>query len=158
MGALTAITLAAYATKTLIVVVFLIVAYRFLGKRTAGQLTLYDLVAIVTVANAVQNAMTGGRGEILIGLTTSTVIIVTTWLIIRFTTHWPGLERVALGSPTILIYNGTVLVDRLRRHRLAPEQLDAVIRSHGLVSARDIKLAVLEIDGSVSVIPKHRST
>ena len=158
MSTLTAIALAAYATKTFIIIVFLIVAYRFLGKRSAGTLTVYDLVAIVAVANAVQNTMTGGHGQIWVGLTTSTVIIITTWLLIRFRIHWPGLERVALGSPTILIHNGTVLVDRLRRQRLTPEQLDAVIRSHGLETAQDVKLGVLEIDGSVSIIPKHRDS
>jgi uncharacterized membrane protein YcaP (DUF421 family) len=149
-----AVDVAAYATRTLIIVVLLIVAFRLFGKREAGQLTVYDLVAIVAVANAVQNAMTGGQGALWVGLATSSVIIVITWVVVRVGVRHPLLERLALGIPTIVVNDGRVLTDRLRREHLSRADLDAAIRGHGLDSAADVRLAVLEIDGSISVVPR----
>ena len=155
MAPLSASDLAVLATRTLIVVVVLVVGFRVLGKREASQLTVYDLVLIMLVANAIQNAMTQGRGQLLVGLVDSTVIILSTWAIVRFVVRRPLLERLALGSPVILVNEGRVLKDRLRRQHISRHELDETVRSHGLDSISEVHLAVLEIDGSISVVPAH---
>jgi uncharacterized membrane protein YcaP (DUF421 family) len=142
------------AIKSTIVMAFLLVGFRLFGKREMSQLTVYDLAMLFAVSNAVQNAMTGGRGNIAIGLATSATVVIVAWAIGRVLIRAPKLEVPLLGSPTILVSHGQVVERNLRRQRVSREQLAAAIRSYGLVSPDDVSLAVLEVDGSISVVPR----
>lgn len=153
---ITLLELAAYACKTAVIMVFLFVAFRLLGKRQVAQLNLYDLVMIMAVANSVQNAMTGGRGNLSVGLVTSGTVILIAWFATRLFIHAPNLEERCIGTPTVLVNHGRVLASRLHRERISQEELMAAIRGHGLTRANQVKLAVLEVDGSISVVPKEK--
>jgi uncharacterized membrane protein YcaP (DUF421 family) len=150
------------AAKTLIVMTLLVVGFRLLGKREAAQLNVYDLAMLMALANAVQNAMTGGLGNLPIGLVTSSTLIVSAWALSLLFRHRPGLERRLIGSPTILVRDGRLLTDRLRRSLVTPDEVDEACRQHGVASPADAALAVLEVDGSISIVPKgtpmHRVT
>ncbi|MHB8510721.1 MAG: DUF421 domain-containing protein [Actinomycetota bacterium] len=147
----------AYALKTLILVVVLGIGLRLLGKREMAQLNLFDLAMVIAVSNAVQNAMTGGRGNLPIGLATSSVIVVAAWTLSRVFVRRPSVERRIVGIPSILVRNGVALTDRLRRERITEEELAAALREHGVNEVVDVALAVLEVDGSITVIPKETS-
>jgi len=143
---------AVYATRSAVIVVFLVVAYRLVGKRSLGQFHLYDLVTLITVANAVQNSLTGGRGELVIGLASSTTVVVVAWgaaHVVRFR----RLERPLTGHPVVLVHHGVVFGQRLRHEHVTRNELDAAIRSHGLTDPDEVELAVLEPDGTISVVP-----
>ena len=142
-----------YGAKSAIMVVALLIAFRLFGKREMAQLTVYDLAMLMALANAVQNAMTAGRGELVNGLVTSSAVLLTAWVIAKAIARHPVLERTVIGSPTVLVHDGTVLKDRLRRQRVSDEQLAAAIRAHGVEDADGVRLAVLEVDGSISVVP-----
>jgi uncharacterized membrane protein YcaP (DUF421 family) len=146
--------LSVYAAKTSIILLSLVILYRLLGKRELAQMNAYDLATLVAVSNAVQNGMTGGRGELLIGIACSATLILFAWLIMRLLVRLPIGERLLLGQPVILLSDGRPIVDRMRRERVTNEDLHVALRQHGLADASEAALAVLEIDGSISVVPK----
>jgi uncharacterized membrane protein YcaP (DUF421 family) len=148
---------AAHALKTLVLVVVLIVGLRLLGKREVAQLNVYDLAMLMAVSNAVQNAMTGGLGNLPIGLATSSTIVVAAWALTKVVVREPAVERRVIGTPTVLVSDGNVLRDRLRRERVTDAELEAAFRQHGVAGASDVALAVLEVDGTISVCPGTRS-
>lgn len=142
------------AIKSVVVVVVLLVGFRVLGKREMAQLSVYDLAMLFALSNAVQNAMTAGRGNLAIGLATSSTVVIAAWLLTRVLLRRPRLTARVIGSPTIVVHDGHVLVGRLRRERVTDAELRAAVRAYGLEDMRDVALAVLEVDGSISVVPR----
>ena len=143
------------AIKALIVFVLLVGGFRLLGKREAAQLNVYDLAMLMCLANAVQNAITGGLGNLPIGLATSSTVIGAAWVLSRIFRRHPGLESRFVGSPTIVVRNGEVLHDRLRSQRVTSDELLEACRQHGMAGVGDCELGVLEVDGSISIVPRR---
>jgi len=146
------------AAKTVVVVVVLLVAFRLTGKRGIAQFNVYDLAMVMALSNAVQNAMTGGLGNLPVGLAVSSTVLVVTWLVARLFARDTRLEERVLGSPTLLVNQGQVLTGRLERQRITDAQLDEACREHGVNSPTDCQLVVLEVDGSLSVVPRAGAT
>jgi uncharacterized membrane protein YcaP (DUF421 family) len=142
--------------KTLIILTLLVVGFRVFGKREASQLNVYDLAMLMALANAVQNSMTGGLGNLPVGLATSSAILLAAFVVTRVTARRPRLERGLVGSPTLLVNHGQVLTNPMRRQRVSSEDLEAACRQFGLDGSADAELAVLEVDGSISVCAKAR--
>ena len=145
---------AAYATKGVVMFVFVLTAFRALGKRHAGSFNVYDVVTLMAASNAVQNAITGGRGNLPVGLAVSTAIVLTAWIVTRTLVRHPRLQPV-LGTPTILINHGIVLEEHIRRQHLTRADLATALRQHGLDDIDDVALAVLEPNGTISVVPRN---
>jgi uncharacterized membrane protein YcaP (DUF421 family) len=144
----------AQAVKTLIIVLLLAGGFRVLGKREAAQLNVYDLAMLFALANAVQNAMTGGRGNLPVGLASSLTILLAAWALTKIFARQPALETRVIGAPTILVRSGRVLAPRLRRDLVTRDELLEALRQHGVDGPADVDLAVLEVDGSISVVPR----
>ena len=145
------------AAKTCILVIVLLIGFRITGKREIAQFTVYDLAMVIALSNAVQNAMTGGLGNFEIGLVTSTTLVVTAWGISRLIARRPRLAAEVLGTPTLLVNDGRVLKARCRNANVTPEELSEACREHGVGGPEDCHLAVLEVDGSISVVPKRET-
>ena len=143
-----------YASRTLVVLVVLGIGLRLLGKREASQLTVYDLAMIMALSNAVQNALTGGRGDLSIGFASAGTIVLVTWLFARLGFRRPALERRLAGAPTLLVYDGRLLRHRMRRELVSDEDLNAALRERGLSAAKQAKMVVLEVDGSITVVSR----
>jgi uncharacterized membrane protein YcaP (DUF421 family) len=145
------------AAKTCILVVVLLIAFRITGKREIAQFTVYDLAMVIALSNAVQNAMTGGLGNFEVGLVTSTTLVVTAWGISRLIARRPRLAAEVLGTPTLLVNDGRVLKARCRNANVTPDELSEACREHGVGGPDDCHLAVLEVDGSISIVPKSEA-
>ena len=152
-----AVFLAAIATRTAAVAVVAIVGLRLAGKRQLGQMNIYDLAMIMALANAVQNAMTRGSGHLLAGLVSATTLLVIAAAITALVLRRPRLESALVGGPTLLAYNGRVLQPALRRQGITLEQLMTAVRERGLADIGDVLTATLEVDGTISVIPKEHT-
>ncbi|GAC1364597.1 MAG: DUF421 domain-containing protein [Actinomycetota bacterium] len=146
-------TLEVQAAKTLVVFVVVGVSLRLLGKREAAQLNVYDLAMLMALSNAVQNAMTGGRGNLAVGLVTSSTVVLAAWALTRVVVRVPVVERAVIGSPSILVHDGRAMMDAMRRERVTAKDLEAALRAYGMSDITKVKLAVLEVDGSISVVP-----
>jgi uncharacterized membrane protein YcaP (DUF421 family) len=141
------------ALRTAAVYAVALVGLRLAGKREIGQMTVFDLVVLLLIANAVQNAMVGPDTSLTGGVLAAVVLLVLNTVLARLRLRWPRLRRLVEGSPTLLVLHGEVLADHLRREGLDQDTLEAALREHGVANVADAEMAVLEIDGSISVVP-----
>jgi uncharacterized membrane protein YcaP (DUF421 family) len=140
--------------KTVVVMIVLLGLYRLLGKRNLAQFTVFDLVTILAVANSVQNAMTAGKGNLMVGIVCSSTLLLLAFAISKLFTRSLIAERLLLGVPVPLVSSGHLLKENLRRESVTYEELQQAFRQHDLLEPSQVDLAVLEIDGSITVIPK----
>ena len=143
--------------RTLIVYAALLLGLRIAGKRELGQMTPFDLVVILLIANAVQNAMVGADTSLTGGLLAAAMLIGVNYGVAQLREKLPWLRRAVEGSPTLLIDNGQIIDVHLRREGLDREDVLMAIREHGFAEAKDVSIAVLEVDGSISIIPANAS-
>jgi uncharacterized membrane protein YcaP (DUF421 family) len=142
------------AAKTAAVYVFLIVGLRVLGKRELGQMSLYDLVMVIILGNAVQNAMINRDNTLGGGLVAATVLLALNWGLNRVLRRSKRVEAVLVGHPILIVNDGRPLRAHMDREGITMDQLDAALREHGMNSLDDVHLAVLETDGTISVVPR----
>lgn len=142
------------AARTLLVLLCVTLGLRLLGKRQIGQVNIYDLAMVMAVANAVQNAMTSGNGNLSVGIVSSATLLLAGRLVAVALVRLPGLERVLAGVPTVLIKDGKLLEENLRREHVTREQVRMALRQYGLEHVREVSLAVLEVDGTLSIVPR----
>ena len=128
------------------------------GKREIGQMTVFDLVVLLLVSNAVQNAMVGPDTSLLGGVLAAVVLLLANALLARLRLNSPGLRRLVEGSPTLLVLHGKVVAENMHREGMDTESLLAAVREHGVEDISGVEMAVLEIDGSVSVVPVSGTT
>jgi uncharacterized membrane protein YcaP (DUF421 family) len=139
--------------RTLIIYIVILVGLRLSGKREIGQMTVFDLVVLLLIANAVQNAMVGPDTTLVGGILAAVVLLLVNAAVARLRLNWPGLRHLVEGSPTLLILHGRVVTDHMHREGIDEEFLLAALREHGVSEIGDVDMAVLEIDGSISVVP-----
>ena len=144
------------ALRTGVIYLVVLIGVRLSGKREVGQMTPFDLTLLLLLSNSVQNAMTGGRGELAIGLSSAFALLVVGFGMSRLFVRAPSAQRIALGVPVLLVNDGTVLTDRMRRERVDTGELMAALRQHGLAAVEEVSMVVLEVDGSLSVVPKQK--
>jgi len=140
------------ALRTTLVYLALLVGLRLTGKRQLGQPSVFDLVLLLVIANAVQNAMVGADTSVWGGLVAAGVLIAWHRVI-----GWVGrrnrkIAKLLGGSPTILIHDGHVRTDALAHEGLTEAELLQALREHGVATPADVRIAVLETDGMISVI------
>ncbi len=142
------------AVRTAIVYLFLVVILRIAGRREVGQMSILDLVVILIIANGVQNAMVGENTTLAGGLISATTLVILDRLLNTVTRRNATLGRILEGEPVLLISGGRILPSALGRASIDRAELDAALRAHGVATVHDVSLAVLETDGSISVIPR----
>jgi uncharacterized membrane protein YcaP (DUF421 family) len=141
------------AAKTAVIYLFLIFGLRLLGKRELGQMSLYDLVMIIVLGNAVQNAMINNDNTLVGGLVAATVLLVLNRLFNMLTLRSHRIEALMVGEPVLIISNGMLLAAPMKRQGITEEQVMAALREHGMDDVAAVHMAVLEVDGTISVVP-----
>ena len=139
-----------------IVYAALIFLLRISGKRQVGQLAPFDLVLLLVLSNAVQNAMNGGDNSVSGGLISAVTLIGLNWVVGYVTFKNKAIEALIEGRPEILIHNGRLYPYALKRERLTHHELMNALRTAGCATIEEVRAAVLENDGSISVIPKEK--
>lgn len=137
---------------------FVIVALRLFGKKEIAQLSVIDLVFVLLISNAVQNAMVGNNTTLAGGLVAASTLFVLNFLLKSITYQFPKLSDVVQGESVMLIYNGQINLPNLRKTKLSIEELNEALREHGVKDAREVDLAVLELDGNISVLSNDYQT
>ena len=134
------------------VYLFIILAIRLFGKKELAQLSVYDLVFILLISNAVQNAMVGPDATLSGGLVAAASLFVVNYLLKQLQFRFPGFGRAIQGDATMLVYEGKILSSHMQNAGITEDELMEVVREHGVASISDVDLAVLEVDGNISVI------
>lgn len=143
----------AIIVRAVVVYVALLLGLRLMGKRELGQMTVFDLVVILLIANAVQNAMVGANVSLGGGLVAAGVLLILNRGVSLLRLHSMGWGRLLEGTPTVVIQDGQFLDPALRKEGLERTQVEMAMREHGVDRAEAVRLAVLETDGSISIVP-----
>jgi len=139
--------------RALIVYAFLIVLLRLTGKRQVGQLAPFDLVLLLVLSNAVQNSMNGGDNTVTAGIILSVTLVGVNFLVGWLTFRSKRLEALVEGRPVILVHNGRVDERAMRQAQMTHHELDAALRADGCAGPNEVRFAVLENNGKVTVVP-----
>lgn len=140
--------------RTSVVYFVLVVGLRLCGKRNMGQMSLTDLVFILVISNSVQNSMVGPDDSLFGGLTAAIMLMILNRFLDFISGRSERLAHAIVGSPTLLLNDGEFIEDHLRKEGLSHEEVMMAIREHGVENLKDVRMAVLEVDGSVSIVPQ----
>jgi len=143
------------AGKTTIIYFFLVGGLRLLGKRELGQMTVYDLVLMIVLANSVQNAMVGDDNTLFGGIVSATTLLILNTVLVQFVSRSRRMESLLVGNPVILINDGQLLTDVMAREGISRDQVLSALREHGMDNPTDVHIGVLEVDGSISIVPSN---
>lgn len=141
--------------RTVVVYVVVFALLRLAGKRELGQMSVLDLVVILVISNAVQNAMTGGDNSLTDGVVAAATLVAMNIVITRFGRRIPFFSRLVVDQPTLLLSDGKVLQPHLDREGVSVDEIEMAAREHGLADLSEVSAAILEPDGSISVIPRR---
>lgn len=130
------------------------IGLRLFGKREIGQFTIFDLVLLLLVANALQPAITGPDTSVTGGVIIILVLLLFNRGVAWLRNRWPPFDRLIEPPPTVVIQDGQLITANLVREGLSENDVEMALREHGVAKISDAKLAVLEDDGSISVCSK----
>jgi uncharacterized membrane protein YcaP (DUF421 family) len=144
--------------RSVVVYLFVLLAFRFTGKRQVGQLTPFDLVVLLIISNVVQNAIIGADNSLGGGLLGAVVLLALNRGVVEVSYRWKPVRRLLEATPTLLIHNGRVLHDNLARERVTMDDLLAALRRAGVADPTHVRAAILEENGVISVVPRATTT
>ena len=138
--------------STLVVYIFIVVAIRLFGKKELAQLSIVDLVFILLISNSVQNAMVGPDSTLSGGLVAAGTLFLVNYLLKYLQYRFPRFGKVVEGNAIMLVYEGKYMEAHLKKARITKEEIMEAVREHGVETIEEVNLAIMEVDGSISVL------
>lgn len=138
--------------RTSVVYLLIVIGLLLLGKKELSQMSVTDLVFILLISNSVQNAMVGSNSSLAGGLIAALVLFVLNYVFRRLNYRFKFFRKVVEGEPVMLVYKGFVKEENLKKQQITHEELLAAVREHGIERIEEVSLAMLEIDGNISVL------
>ncbi len=143
--------------RSICVYFFMVLALRIFGKKELSQLNASDIVLILLISNAVQNAMVGSDVSLEGGILAAFTLFLVNFIFKKTINKSAFLSRLVQSKPEILIHDGIIDFKTLSRLDISSDELDEVIRAHGVENYKHVKLAIFEINGSISIISGDES-
>ena len=143
------------AIRSTAVYFFVILAIRLFGKKELAQLSVIDLVFILLISNSVQNAMVGNNTSLPAGLVAAATLFTINYVFKLILFRSKKISGWVQGNPLMLIYKGNVIKPHLDQAKITPAELEAAVREHSIEGIRNVDLAVLEVDGNISVLSEN---
>jgi uncharacterized membrane protein YcaP (DUF421 family) len=140
--------------RTAIVYLFLVAALRLSGKREVAQMTVLELVVILVISDAVQNSMVGDNTSVYGGLIAVVTLLTLDFLLRTLSSRSKKVRHVIEGEPRLIVRDGRLLLRAIEEEGLGVDDVRAAVREHGLSRIEDVRYAVLETNGTISVIPR----
>lgn len=134
------------------VYLFMVVALRVFGKKELSQLNTADVILILLISNSVQNAMVGNNTTLWGGLAAATILFAINFILKKLMFKYKSFSHLMLEKPEILIHKGNLDFKTLSKLNITSDELKEAMREHGIEHFTDVKLAMLEIDGNISII------
>ncbi len=138
--------------RSLAVYFFIIIAIRVFGKKELAQLSVIDLVFILLISNAVQNAMVGPDTSLEGGLLAAVSLFSINFILKQVLYKSPRASEFLQGKALMLIYKGEIQQHNLDDAEITRDELEAAVREHSIMNIKNVDLAMIEVDGSISVI------
>ncbi len=137
---------------SMIVYLFIIIGLRIFGKNELTQLSVSDLVFVLLISNSVQNAMVGGDNTLLGGIVAAGSLFLLNRGLDLFHYRSPKFAKLMDGEPVVLVRHGKLNHIQMKKNRLTLRDLEVVLRENGIGNIETVDLAILEIDGKISIL------
>lgn len=137
---------------------FIIFSLKIFGKKQLAQLTITDLVFILLISNSVQNAMVGPDNSLTGGIVAATTLFIWNFILKAIFYRFKKLDSFVQGEPVLLIYKGYVKNENIIKSKITFEELEEAMREHGIDQVEKVSLAMLERDGSISIVANSFSS
>lgn len=131
---------------------FMVIALRLFGKKELSQLNTADVILILLISNSVQNAMVGSNTSLFGGISAASVLFFINFILKKLMYKYKKFSDFMQEKPEILIHNGNLDFKALSKLNISSDELKEAMREHGVEFFADVKLAMLEIDGNISII------
>jgi uncharacterized membrane protein YcaP (DUF421 family) len=138
--------------RSVIVYLFMIAALRIFGKKELSQLNTADIILILLISNSVQNAMVGSDSSLQGGLIAALALFLINLIFKKVMSKSDFIRNLIADKPEILIHEGKTDYKTLARLGITSEEMEQALREHGVEHFKDVKLAMFEIDGNISII------
>lgn len=143
-----------FVLRAVVVYVILLVLIRVSGKRTMGQFTPFDMLLIVLLGSSVQNSLLGEDTSLGGGLLLAATLIACNWLVAFVTSRSDRAERLVEGVPVVLARDGELFRSVLKREMVSEDDFDEALRQNGQMTLTDVRIALLETNGTISVVKR----
>lgn len=140
--------------RAIVVYIFLLIGIRLSGRRQAGELSAFDLVLLLIISEAVQNSMNGGDNSLIGGIIIAITLFALHYIVGLISFKNKKIAKVIDGKPLVLIHNGRVNEDVLRKEMITNDELYEMLRTHEVEKVEDVRAAIIEPSGEVSVFKK----
>lgn len=144
-----------FVLRATAIYVLVMVLIRVSGKRAVGQFTPFDLVMLILIGNAVQNGINGGDNSLTGAAIMATTLIALNYGVAFITSRSRRVERIVEGEPVVLARNGKLFEGVLRRELVSRDDFRESLRMNGIDDVAKVELALLETNGSISVVAKR---
>jgi uncharacterized membrane protein YcaP (DUF421 family) len=141
--------------RPVVVYAFLIVGLRLAGKRELAQLNPFDLVVLLTLSNAVQNAIIGDDNSITGGIIGATTLLAVNHIVVRYLYNHKRIDRLVEGDSDVLIADGVIDTSRLKRELITMSEFESAAHKQGFGSLDEVDRAILEPGGTICFIGKR---
>ena len=138
--------------RSVAVYFFMIIALRIFGKKELSQLNTADVILILLISNSVQNAMVGADTSLYGGIIAAFSLFLINFIFKKVMLKSKFIKGLVQDKPEVLIHNGKIEFKTLARLGITSEELEEAMREHGIEYYKDVKLAMFEIDGNISII------
>ena len=138
--------------RSISVYLFMVIALRIFGKKQLSQLNTADVILILLISNSVQNAMVGSNTSLYGGMVAALALFIINFIFKRVMLKSTFIKELIQDTPEILIHNGKLAFSTISKLGITNDELQEAMREHGVAHYKDVKLAMFEIDGSISII------
>jgi uncharacterized membrane protein YcaP (DUF421 family) len=138
--------------RTAAIYALVLLGVRLSGKREVGQMTPFDLTLLLLLSNSVQNAMTGPDTSLAGGAIAACTLLLLNYLVAEVSGANRRFRKLIQGQPTLLVHDGQLIAAHLAREHVSLDELQRALREHGVSGVHDVALAVLEVDGAISIL------
>ncbi|MDI1317788.1 YetF domain-containing protein [Flavobacterium sp.] len=138
--------------RSVSVYLFMVIALRIFGKKQLSQLNTADVILILLISNSVQNAMVGNNTSLYGGMVAALALFIVNYIFKKVMLKSKFIKDLVQDTPEILIHNGKIAFETISRLGITNDELQEAMREHGVEYYKDVKLAMFEIDGSISII------
>jgi uncharacterized membrane protein YcaP (DUF421 family) len=138
--------------RSITIYFFMLIALRIFGKKELSQLNTADVILILLISNSVQNSMVGANTSLISGIIAAFALFCINYIFKKVMLKSSFIKNLVQDKPEILIHNGITEFETLARLGITSDELEEAIREHGIEHYNDVKLAMFEIDGNISII------
>ncbi len=151
------IRLGAVVLNTVVIYLLLIIGISKIGGRLRSQIGFGELLIVALLGSSVETGLIAGDVSLAAGLVAMSTLLLTNWVLTKLLHRHPRLRGLIRGQPVVLFNRGEMFRRRMRSMGMDEDDLLEGIRMRGYEKFDQVKMIILEIDGSLSVIPKPKT-